>query len=289
MKKIFLILALSTLAFAQQDVLVSGIGPVRLIANNALWAGGGTGALANNYIFVPAPGKTSACIHIQNNTAASRSITISAFGNGNVNPIAYTNNTGSWFGPLYISTAGPMVVPSLGSTFASVRTSGATRVVLSVTTGGGAGSASIFMVEGDMNAPCAGVIPTTIGSAGSGMVLACSIPAHAVAAPSATTLIEPGISGLSTYVCGLTASTSAALTGNGFSIVRGTQTVTPCDTGTITIWGPFQLASAVGGSPYVWGGALGQVMSSTAPGEQLCITSAATVGTVDINVWLTQF
>ena len=289
LQAVLLVGALCLPGWAQSDVRITQTGFYRTIAFNKTWAGTGGGALTNNYIYTPSSQVVGACIGIQNNDTNTHAISIAVSGSANSNqPIAFTGNTAAWF-TLQSTAIFPSPVPASGTSAMYVRTAGAAQVVISVSGTSGAGTASIFITENTQEAPCRGGSLITFSSSGAGPLLQCTSSAHITLAASSTTLLIGAVSGLVTHICGLSLATASNLTNDGVKIIRGTKTATDCDTGPITLWGPIDLATTVGGSPYTWGGGLGQALPSTAASDEVCAVSTYTVGTVDVDVFYTQF
>lgn len=275
--------------YGQSDVRITQTGFYRTIAFNKTWAGTGGGALTNNYIYVPSAQAVGACVSVQNNDTNSHAITITPFGSTNSNtPLPFTSNTNPWItlnGTLL--NLNPVLAGGMSSMY--VRTAGMAQVVISVSGTSGAGTASIFIAENSgSEAPCVGGTLNTFSSGGVGSLIQCNTASHLTLAASSTSVLIPAISGLAIHVCGFSITTASNLTNNGVTLVRGTQAVTPCDTGPLNLWGPIDLDATVGGAPYTWGGGLGVALPLTAQSEQICATSTYTVGTTDIDIFYTR-
>jgi hypothetical protein len=273
--------------FAQQDIRILQTGFAKTLASNATWTGVGLGTLSNNYIYTPTPNTTGACISIQNNDASAHDVSIGVWGTGTSNnQVPFGTAHAAWYPlPTNLPSSNPQVPASGTQNFFGFY-SGSAQVAIVIAGTSGAGTASIFIVESSSPNPCQGGPINVFGGAGPSSLLACDRTAYVQATASGTVsaIPSPG-AGFRILICGFTATTSAALTGNGYTLIRGTGAT--CGTGTATMWGPFQIPVAVG-SLYSWGGASGLAIPATAGGNRVCITSAATAGTVDFNIWYTS-
>jgi hypothetical protein len=115
---------------------------------------------------------------------------------------------------------------------------------------------------------------------GPGNAILCNAIGSMPVGPTSATVVIPAVAGKTIFICGWHFTNTAAA--GTFSITTGTQTSTPCDTGTVTILPPTNVTST---APDTYNVDYAQTSSKVS--QALCITpSAATIAGI---VFYSQF
>lgn len=273
-------------SFAAQDINVPGGGPIRVAARNVTWAGTGPNGFNNNYIFVPNRDYTGACISIVNADPNPHAFVVAALGSPDPAVTTYTTTTSLWNSEPDTSLPSGFTNPSVlasGVFSFHVRTAGYSRIVIPLSGGTGAGTASIFIVEDLSITPCVsspanvqpGIDPNVP------LIVQCDQSAT-LAVPFATTsALVASLGGPEkVYICAYSISVETAVTTVGtLNFLSGTGAT--CGTGTATVWS-VTLPIAVG-STTALGAGLGTLFHTNV--DQLCLeNNTAIAGSVRVNI-----
>jgi hypothetical protein len=219
MKRLFLVFVLlCASAFAQVDIPINTIGPIRDLARNWLWTGSGTGTLNNNYIFTPTYTNEGVCIGLANNdTVNGHSFTIFVYGTTDQTVHSYQSNQGAWalLGPVSNLPTGGGSVGLLVSQTKNVfvASNGMASMAVVITGGGSTGTGTITIVESPNGTAC--------GNATSGPVY-CPLTLSVAVTGSGVTPVLANSAGQATYVCGITVTASGALAAGNIQFEYGT-------------------------------------------------------------------
>jgi hypothetical protein len=223
LKRLLLCLALLTgLAAAQVDIPITQIGPYKILARNATWAGSGVGALNNNYIFTPTYANEGVCVYASNNDAGStHSFSIQLFGNGDPANRTLLNNQNSWvpLGPSSTTVVLPILqtagaVNSTQSYF--FQANGATNIAVAIAGGSGTSTGTFTMVESPTTTPV-GCGNTVTGPVFCPLTLQ---PPQTIASGITDEILTP-IATKGVYLCTLTLSFATAPAAGSVTISVG--------------------------------------------------------------------
>jgi hypothetical protein len=223
MKKLLLILALlSASAFAQVDIHINTIGPIRTIAQNVNWIGTGIGSLTNNYIFTPSYTNEGVCLYVDNNDSNEHFVTLQLFGTGDQTVTKYQGNTVNWalLGPtsnFFTGSGTTFILANTVKGFFIQASGNASVAIVFSSVGGTAGTnptVNVNMVESQAGTSCT--------NATTGPVYCPQTVTTSVTSGSTVQLGPAGSTGEAVYVCNLTISASGALAAGNITLEYGT-------------------------------------------------------------------
>lgn len=216
-------------AIAQIDIPITSIGPNRDIARNVTWAGSGTAAVNNSYLFTPTWTNEGACVFITNNdTVNIHAFNLTLLGTGDQSVRSYQGNTAKWalLGPvanLPTGGGGTTLLPTQTKNY-FVQVSGQSSVAIVIANASGTSTVTVTMVESQNGVGCGN---TTAGP------IYCPITISATVASGVTLSLLNSQPTQSIYVCNAVfTSASAAGGADTISVLAGTGVT--CGTSTVT-------------------------------------------------------
>jgi hypothetical protein len=145
---------LPPVAAAQQDVIITQIGPNRTLARNQTWTNG-PGGIGNNYVFKPTYAYENITFYLTSaQTVLSPSINYTVYQSGDPTTVTFTSCPSppcvSWFE----DTSGTLgVAPGTGTSLVQVSVQGAAMLTFATSIAvAGSGTASLYIVESQLTA-----------------------------------------------------------------------------------------------------------------------------------------
>jgi hypothetical protein len=279
-KRLICALALLTgLAFGQIDISTNQVGPYITLTRNATWTGSGPGAINNAFIFTPLTPDSGMCFYVQNNDSGTHGLQIAVYETGDPQIPGYESAAGAQW--IYVGQAS-VVLNGLTAGNIFVKASGAARIAAVASSGTGAGTATINLVQTQQNCGLRAGVPlycnVGAGAAGAGNI-------SQVVTTATTAQLIVGQTGLGVHVCWYSVSIGGTPTTSTGKLIYGTGGT--CGTSTLTAISftngtvPFNQALSGGGNELF--------PDLAVVGDSLCYTDGGSGTGTTINLSYVQF
>ncbi len=264
MKRLFAFLVLACgLAFGQQDIKISQIGPYLDIARNVNWTAAGIGGLKNNYILTPSSPNTGYCLQFSSTDSLSHTATFSVAVTQDQNINTYIGQSASW--TTIISNASVSITGTAPQTY-FVPSTGAARTAFLITASTGSGTGTVVLSQ--VSQPCS---PSTASAAQTNSINnACPKTANSrtISGASTTTLVAAPAAGQFVHVCSFMVSGNPASSGE---VIFTTGTAGTCAVPGTTLWNIYQSSQ----TQYMLTNN-GQIFQTDVAAQPLCYINATT-------------